>query len=243
MRAWRWTTVSVTVCVAVLIVSGAAAPASVPASIKFSSKNREQSYKVPLGVVLLGVEAVGGYGDPDPTTSSNAVDLYAALPVTPGSTLYVEVGAGATGSNATFGGGGAGGAGDAAGGAGGGASDVRSCSMETRHCAGGGTTLSSRLVVAGGGGGEGGSEDPSHLFTNTCGENQQAGNAGYGSPIKTELGTVIPGESGYSSAGAAGGRHSQLPGRGWLHPSLLRRYLSQFRSQCRRSERLGPERR
>ncbi|MGW2372218.1 glycine-rich protein [Kitasatospora sp. NPDC001683] len=69
----------------------------------------------------------------------------ADLPVTPGSTLFVEVGTG----------GGLGGS--ARGGAGGGASDIRTCSAPSASCVLTGDPLTDpRLLVAGGGGGGGG---------------------------------------------------------------------------------------
>jgi len=128
---------------------------------------------VPAGVVMLGVEAVGCSGAP--AIAGTGMDLGAALPVSAGEVLYVEVGQSATGSAVTFGGGGAGGAGDAAGGAGGGASDVRACSINAARCPGGGTSLASRLIVAGGGGGAGGEENSAHRYGITCGGGPYAG--------------------------------------------------------------------
>ena len=198
----RSTGVLVTIGLAVLGLSAASTLAATPRATRFTSRNREQSYTVPPGVTMLGVEAVGGFGYPNPTTSNNGMDLTVALPVTPGTVLFVEVGAGATGTAATFGGGGAGGAGDAAGGAGGGASDVRTCSMKVARCPGGGTSSASRLVVAGGGGGLGGGEKISHAFGDTCGGDRGGGNAyggGSPNPVKVARGTVIPGQPGLST--------------------------------------------
>ncbi|MFF7975659.1 hypothetical protein [Streptomyces sp. NPDC007905] len=93
--------------------------------------------------------AAGGFG----ATVSNGgpgTQVTADVPVTPGSTLYVEVGVG----------GGAGGS--ANGGAGGGESDVRTCSASSVSCVLTGVPATDpRLLVApGGGGGGGGTHDP-----------------------------------------------------------------------------------
>src|SRR4051812_3852917 len=90
----------------------------------------EQSFVVPTGVTQLHVDAVGGNGGPASSPAAGA-DVIADLPVTPGATLYVEVGGngsmpgGSSGGPATFGGGAAGGAAGLGegGGSGGGASD------------------------------------------------------------------------------------------------------------------------
>jgi len=129
--------------------------------VEFSSTAAEQCYTVPTGASVLAVTLVGAKGGDQSPTSEGAGGLGATvtawIPVTAGSTLYVEVGqngveAHNTGGGATFGGGGAAGS---DGSSGGGASDIRSCSMTAGSCPGGGSSLDSRLVVAGGGGGAG----------------------------------------------------------------------------------------
>lgn len=128
----------------------------------FPSTGVEQVFTVPTGVHTVHVRAVGGHGGTGGNESLinggfGAVAV-ADLAVSPGQTLYVEVGlnggdgtvdvAGAGGFN----GGAAGGLGigqspDGAGGGGGGATDVRTRPRSDSE------TLSSRVIVAGGGGG------------------------------------------------------------------------------------------
>ena len=150
---------------------------------QFTPTGHQQVYKVPSGVGLEGVVAVGGWGgstDPQPPASQGVFAAGATvqgyLATTPGETLYAEVGqSGTAGGGPTFGGGGAAGgpppgvpdcklggsdmsvpcSGPWAG-SGGGASDVRTCSELAASCPGGETSAGSRLVVAAGGGGEGG---------------------------------------------------------------------------------------
>jgi hypothetical protein len=112
---------------------------------------------VPEGVHTIHVIAQGargGAGTPIPLRATGT-PLYADVPVTPGETLYVEVGG--PGSDlccaASFNGGGAGGAdtvGANDGGGGGGASDIRRLPRNAHGSEG------SRILVAGGAGGTGG---------------------------------------------------------------------------------------
>src|SRR5262249_49187366 len=122
----------------------------------FASTGEQQCYEVPAGVSKLLVKAVGAKGGEGVTGVSGGFGalVSAQLTVTPGQTLYVEVGSngctrkpGCEGS--VFGGGGAPGRES---GSGGGASDVRE-----KPEAEGEPSLLSRLLVAAGGGG-GGSE-------------------------------------------------------------------------------------
>jgi hypothetical protein len=102
------------------------------------------TFVVPAGVGSVPVIADGGAGGGSLGGSGGrGAEVSADLNVTPGSTLFVEVGIG----------GGASGSGDAAGG--GGESDVRACSIADSSCPAVGTARDSRLVVAGGGGGAG----------------------------------------------------------------------------------------
>ncbi len=126
-----------------------------PSSRTFSYTGNEQTFVVPAHVTLLHVTAVGGAGAPGAYSSvpGHGARVTTSLTVTPGQTLYVEVGGNGHLSGASFNGGGAGGVTpgcDTNGGAGGGATDIRT---SPRGTAGSEAT---RLVVAGGGGGGGG---------------------------------------------------------------------------------------
>lgn len=145
-----------------LFLTGVAAATS--AASMYSYTGGEQTYIVPTGVTAITVTAIGAPGGngPENTNTIPVTGVYpagkgasvtATVAVTPGQTLYVEVGGpgGETDCTSTtvapaFNGGG----GNGCGGAGGGASDVRTCSMATCSL----TTSDTRLVVAGGGGGE-----------------------------------------------------------------------------------------
>ena len=82
---------------------------------QFTPTGHQQVYKVPSGVGLEGVVAVGGWGgstDPQPPASQGVFAAGATvqgyLATTPGETLYAEVGqSGTAGGGPTFGGGGA----------------------------------------------------------------------------------------------------------------------------------------
>ncbi|MFH9355653.1 hypothetical protein [Kitasatospora sp. NPDC017646] len=105
----------------------------------------EDSFTVPAGVTRIHVVVDGAKGTDTDSVGGAGARVTADLPVTPGSTLFVEVGTG----------GGLGGS--ARGGAGGGASDIRTCSASSVSCVLTGDPLTDpRLVVAGGGGGGGG---------------------------------------------------------------------------------------
>jgi hypothetical protein len=131
-----------------------AAPASAATS-RFRYTGSEQIFVVPAEVRSLHVSATGGAGGPGSQSHDGGLGAYVTtdIAVTPGETLYIEVGgAGLTGGPPAFGGGGAGGAdtlGGQLGGAGGGASDIRRL---PRSAPGSDAT---RIVVAGGGGGGG----------------------------------------------------------------------------------------
>jgi hypothetical protein len=155
---------------------------------EFEFTGAEQCYTVPSGVTELSVKAIGAPG----VAGSFVTDqggfgavVSALVPVTPGQTLYVEVG----GRNG-FNGGGVGGGTN--GGSGGGASDVRDCSVTATSCAGAASSLASRLLVAGGGGG--GARDGSETRYNVRGGS--GGSAGT---------SPEAGESGAGTGGASGG--------------------------------------
>jgi hypothetical protein len=114
----------------------------------------EQTYHVPAGITSVRVKAIGAPGGDKAYdgTGGYGAKLVADLAVTPGQTLYVEVGGDGDGSNAStsgWNGGGVPADADNLAGYGGGASDVR---LKPRASA---TALKSRVVVAGGGGGAG----------------------------------------------------------------------------------------
>jgi hypothetical protein len=135
-----------------------AAPASAATKTEiFSYTGGEQTFVVPAEVRSIHMKVAGGTGasgTPFSTEGGRGAQVTTDIAVTPGETLYVEVGgAGSTGGAPAFGGGGAGGAdalGGRPGGGGGGASDIRRL---PRSAAG---SASTRLVVAAGGGGSGG---------------------------------------------------------------------------------------
>src|SRR5205807_9755984 len=123
----------------------------------------EQSFVVPAGVSSLEVRLVGAPGADGLSfllgEGGQGAVATGRLPVTPLTTVYVEVGGPGQGSTGGFNGGGSGGAVQGQswprGGGGGGSTDLRLCSAGS--CQGGsGASLASRLVIAGGGGGGGG---------------------------------------------------------------------------------------
>ena len=134
------------------VFSSGAAAACETGAVTFTflggpSLGDEQCYTVPAGVSELSITAVGAEGGTGFGVAGFGAVVGGQVAVTPGETLYVEVGSnGATNGGADFGGGGAGGSGGASGG---GASDVRTVSQ------GQSGSLASRFIVAGGGGGGG----------------------------------------------------------------------------------------
>ena len=105
----------------------------------------EYCYVVPADAISINVMAVGEPGQPGGQSSGGeGAQVIADLTVTPGQTLYLEVGTGSTGGA----GGGSGAGSYQAAGAGGGSSDVRDCPLSGTGCTG-----EPRLIVAGGGGG------------------------------------------------------------------------------------------
>ena len=181
-------------------VASAEATSCQSGSLTFSSTGGEQCYIVPSGVSELAVTAVGGAGAGAGMPGGSGAVVRGMLAVTPGETLYVEVGANGVVQGLTaFGGGGWGG--PFLGGAGGGASDLRTCSSTASSCPGGGSSLDSRLLVAGGGGGAG-------IGFGTGGAGGAAGlNAGAGAPGQsgTEFDASAQGGSGGGGGTAAAG--------------------------------------
>jgi hypothetical protein len=192
-----------------------AGAATLPGPQTFSYVGAEQVYRIPAGVTMVQVEAVGGNGSPD-LNHGVGLDLTVALPVVAGHRLYVEVGA--VGGVSAFGGGGPG---ATDGGGGGGASDVRTCSETAASCPGGGTSAASRLVVASGGGGGGGAP-PADDFGSACGVNGGGGNGWDESsaPVSVAGGTVLLGliGGGFAPAVLAEGGQAAGPGAGGMTP-------------------------
>jgi len=115
----------------------------------FSFTGAEQTYTVPAGITSIAVDAAGAAGE----LGGKGARVRADLAVSPGQTLYVEIGASGQCNGAGLAGSAA--SGDGLGG--GGASDLRTVPVTD----GGGSlcgaqspaSLASRLIVAGGGGG------------------------------------------------------------------------------------------
>lgn len=132
--------------------------------VVFNATGAEQSFVVPSGVTSITVVALGGRGGAgiNGAPGGSGARVQGVLAVTPGSTLYIQVGgnganAGSAGAGSAgaggFNGGGPGGGGfPLSGGGGGGASDIRTLSRTAP------STLGSRLLVAAGGGGGGGGD-------------------------------------------------------------------------------------
>jgi hypothetical protein len=160
----------------------------------FSYTGAEQTFTVPEGVTSLQVTAVGAIGgdrDPmDAVPAAAAARVSGDLEVTPGQTLYVEVGGKGedhvAGEEGGFNGGGDGDSG------GGGASDVRTMPLAA------GLSPDPRLIVAAGGGGAGG--------TYAAGEGGAGGAAGSpGSEGVGSGGVNLGGAAGTGTAGGLGG--------------------------------------
>jgi hypothetical protein len=165
----------------------------------------EQQFVVPAGVGDVEVHAVGAPGGQvSGFPGGLGATADAILPMSAGSTLYVEVGTGGNGGGWNGGGLAPPGSGGTRGG---GASDVRSVSCADSCANGGGVaSLDSRLIVAAGGGGDGGggrgsAEQP--LAPGFGGNAGAAGSAG----MSDDLGDLGGGggQSGSSTFGGAGG--------------------------------------
>lgn len=142
-----------------LLISASCASTASAATQTFLYTGTEQSFKVPAGVTAVGVVAIGGSGGrgagPGGGLGGEPAEVSGNLPVTPGETLYVEVGGNGLDASPAIGGfGGFNGGGNGAdqAGGGGGASDVR---IQSRPSGDSPFSLNSRLIVAAGGGGGG----------------------------------------------------------------------------------------
>ena len=172
-----------------IILAVAVAPAHAKTTV-FTFKKAEQTFKVPAGVTSLEILAIGGGGGDTPAAAhgGEAAEVTGIVNVTPGQTLYVEVGgngkdADLGGTGGFNGGGDGGGNGEASGG--GGASDVRTSPRAA------GLAPDTRLIIAAGGGGAGG------LGTEVPGDGGDA---------------EKPGENGGSSEKEGGGAGTQIEG-------------------------------
>ncbi|HET8814049.1 MAG TPA: glycine-rich protein [Solirubrobacterales bacterium] len=188
----------------------AVSPAQATTNV-FSHTGNEQTFVVPSGVHLLHVLLIGGSGGQGGVAAEGgaAAEVMADLEVTPGETLYIEVGG--TGKDNSEGGaggfnGGANGGGGAGGG--GGASDIRLVPGSTL------LSLESRLVVAAGGGGGGGdgvtSPPGDGGDAGSAGESNEAGNEGGGAGTEFGgggggFGNGESGDSGELGSGGSGG--------------------------------------
>ncbi len=156
----------------------------------FSYTGAEQTFTVPAGVTSVDVTAVGGHGGSAAASGGAAAQVSGELGVTPGETLYVEVGGngenGNPGGNTVAAGGFNGGAPGGAGG--GGASDVRTAPRAE------GLSPDSRLLLAAGGGGSGQSGSCTGGAGGAAEQGGEAGSCGNGG-----------GGPGSQNAGGAGG--------------------------------------
>jgi Glycine rich protein len=142
-----------------LLIAASCAPAATAATQTFFYTGAEQSFKVPAGVTTVGIVAIGGSGGRAAGAGGGLggkpAEVSGNLSVTPGETLYVEVGSNGLDASLEIGGfGGFNGGGNGAdqAGGGGGASDVR---IQPRPSGDSPFSLNSRLIVAAGGGGGG----------------------------------------------------------------------------------------
>jgi hypothetical protein len=208
-----------------------AAPTALPADCTQSGQTvtcsygytgSEQAFTVPGGVSMVQVTAIGAAGGGDGYGGEGGL-ASAALTVTPGATLYAEVGGvggGFTGVNSLGGPGGFNGGGNGAASdtgsngrpGGGGASDVRTTSIATIPDSALTTANDSRLLVAGGGGGEYGDIIAPGGAAGQPGTACCAGSAGGGAGMLTAGGAAgaPPATAGVLSLGGAGGLDQPL---------------------------------
>lgn len=191
---------------ALLTLCWAVAPAQATTQA-FSFTGAEQTFAVPGGVNSISFVAIGGTGGSTAdATGGEAAEVAGKVTVTPGQTLYIEVG----GKGQSLGEGGAGGfnGGAAGAGGGGGASDIRTSPRIS------GLSPDTRLLVAAGGGGAGGS-GPSEVGANGGAAGSPGASSSYsggGAGTATEGGAGAfgcepsgQGGNGQLGAGGAGG--------------------------------------
>ncbi len=205
LRIIRLRDVVVGLSVAALL---AVAPSTASAATEvFEYTGGEQAFTVPEGVSSIKVEAIGGRGGAGGGGGGGAggagAKLTTVLEVTPGQTLYVEVGGNGSTPGGGFNGGGNGGIDMLAGGGGGGASDLRTVSRDDVG------SLASRLAVAAGGGGGGGGG----LMPDVC-SSPGGGGAGGGAGEDGQSAGGGGGEAGTATEGGEGGESENGVGTG-----------------------------
>ncbi|HET6275567.1 MAG TPA: glycine rich domain-containing protein [Candidatus Cybelea sp.] len=167
----------------------------------FAYTGGEQSFRVPANVTSISVVADGAAGASDKGIARGG-RTQAAIPVTPGETLYVFVGGRGASPAGGFNGGGSGGnytpcVTRSCSFGGGGASDVRQ----------GGDGVNNRILVAGGSGGHGYAD-----FTGGLG-GAKVGGKGHGGPAGGQRGRAgFGGTKNHGGAGGAGGDGFGNPG-------------------------------
>ena len=178
----------------------------------FGPTGAEDTFTVPDGVSSIHVVATGAPGAVSATSFSagRGAEVSGDLTVTPGDTLYVEVGGDPTGGGNCFSGvacvGGFNGGGSSrSGGGGGGASDVREVPRDQSG------SLDSRLIVAAGGGGSGQGtfcRPNSTVFRGGAG-GDAGSNGGNGEKCITVSGGTGGGAGGQTAGGAGGSPDGQ----------------------------------
>jgi hypothetical protein len=181
-----------------------AAPSLANADTTFTYTGSEQTYTVPAGVTQLQITAVGGQGGGFNYPGGYGANVADQVSVTPGETLYVEVGGnGANANGGTAAGGFNGGGTGYYSAGGGGASDVRTVSSTSAG------SLASRIVVAGGGGGSG-----TATAGGSGGVTAGSGGSAYGTTGGSGATTSGPGAGSAGGSGATGGTSGSYPGGG-----------------------------
>jgi hypothetical protein len=192
---------------AVVLTMAWVAPSAQATTQAFTYTGAEQTFKVPGGVTSIHVVAIGGSGGSGNASGGAAAKVIGELEsLTPGQTLYVEVGgrgkASGEGGAGGFNGGAAGGSPNAGGG--GGASDVRTSPLAS------GLAPDHRIITAAGGGGGGGNG-----METGGGTGGAAGNAGQESgPAEKGGGAGTPVKGGAGGEGCFGSATSGSLGSG-----------------------------
>jgi hypothetical protein len=187
-RKGVWMALVAVVCAVGLLAGAGSALAETKT---FSYTGKEQEFKVPAGVTVVHVVAIGSEGGSAGGAGGVGAIVNGKLTVKPEQKLYVEVG------GVPFNGGGT----SENSGSGGGASDVREVSIGTEPSPGNEESLNSRLLVAAGGGG-GGAASPGFV------QSPCAGGAGGVAEEKGTNGTNCgfpPGEGGGAGEATKGG--------------------------------------
>lgn len=178
------------------------------------SQPGETAFTVPANVEEIHIDAFGAPGGGSGAFGGAGAEVQGDLSVTPGQTLYLEVGIG--GGNAHY-------LGANVGGPGGGESDLRTCSVTAQTCTvpGYGTVTSAQtqLLVAAGGGGSGGATSDAGgggdagLLNGNGADGQSSANSGGGHGATVSG----PGLGGSSASGGPSGSSGSgnLGGDGW----------------------------